>query len=507
MRRIRVTLLVLAGLAWVGCDGTEQPLEPAIQAAGAAGPKVTAPSNTNTLPAPQTRIDVSWRDNSPNETGFEVHRSTAGANGAFTLLASTGAGVTSHSDAGLAPSTQYCYKVRAFKRADGKTSYSDFSNTSCTTTPAPPVPAAPGGVDAKPVNSTSVEVRWIDNPTNEDGFRIERSPNPGSTWVTTGSVSPNVTSLIDGGLASEQQVCYRVIAFNAGGNSPPSNDDCTIPPAAPTGLSATVVDEPAVVLEWTDNSSVEDGYEVRRDGWIVATLPANTTGYRDAAVTPENPYGYVVRATKDGGSSGNSNVVQVVVATVPPAAPSGADAVPSGSAVATVTWVDNATNESGFRVERATDGGASWVAAGTAGLDEIGFYDFEQASEHTLCYRVIAFNSQGDSPPSNTDCTTLPAAPSDLLAIAAGMMGEVITLGWADNSGVEDGYEVQRWFSYCDDYHGCYSAFEMIATLGPNATSYSDWDVLPGNTYTYRVVALKEDGRSDPSNEATVYGQ
>jgi len=81
-------------------------------------------------------------------------------------------------------------------------------------------------------------------------------------------------------------------------------------------------------------------------------------------------------------------------------------------------------------------------------------------------------------------------------------MGEVIDLGWADNSGVEDGYEVQRQFC---GYHGC--GYGTIATLGPNATSYSDWDVLPGNTYTYRVVALKEDGRSDPSNEATVYGQ
>jgi hypothetical protein len=215
-------------------------------------------------------------------------------------------------------------------------------------------------------------------------------------------------------------------------------------------------------------------------------------------VSSNTTYWYQVRAKKDGGSSGNSNVVPVVVGSAPPAAPSGADAVPSGSAVAKVAWVDNATNESGFRVERSTDGGASWVVAGTAGMDATSFYDVGQPSEQPLCYRVIAFNSRGDSPPSNTDCTTLPAAPSDLLA------GDPNLLGWADNSAVEDGYEVQRFWCEID---GC--AFVTVATLGPDTTSFADygWDILPGSSYTYRVVALKDGGRSDPSNEAAIYGQ
>lgn len=309
----------LALLSLLGCE--RKPLEPAIQAAGAAGPKVTAPSNTNALAASPSRIDVSWRDNSSNETGFEVHRSTAGASGAFTLLASTGAGVTSYGDAGLTPSTQYCYKVRAFKRADGKTSYSGFSNTACATTPAPPAPTAPSGADARAANSTTVDVRWIDNSTNEDGFRVQRSPDPGSIWATVGTVGPNVTSSFDGGLASEQQVCYRVIAFNGGGDSPPSNTDCTTPPTGPTGLTATGGD--AVDLAWTDNSAVEDGYEVQRAGAesgpfsVVANLPKNSTTYRDVGVMSNTTYWYQVRAKKDGGFSDFSNVASAAVSCVP----------------------------------------------------------------------------------------------------------------------------------------------------------------------------------------------
>jgi len=504
---MKVTLAVLAGLVWVGCDSTKQPLEPPTGRATstAVAPKVTAPSNANAVAVSQTRIDVSWRDNSPNETGFEAHRSTTGVNGAFTLLSSTGAGVSSYADAGLTPSRQYCYKVRAFKRADGKTSYSDFSNTACATTQGPPpAPAAPSGVDVRPENGSAVVVRWIDNSTNEDGFRVQRSSDLGSTWTTVSAVAPNGTLFSDSGRPVEQQFCYRVIAFNAQGDSPPSNTDCTALPAAPTDLTGAGVSGPAIELTWTDNSAFEDGFVVERSGsGVIATLPGNATRYRDLGVSPDVPYGYVVRATKDGGFSGNSNLVQVVVGTAPPAAPSAADAVPSGSAVARVTWVDNATNESGFHVERSTDGGAIWVVAGTASMNETSFYDGGQPSEQPLCYRVIAFNSQGDSPPSNMDCTPLPAAPSGLMAIATGSMGEIIELGWADNSSVEDGYEVQR----TNTPGGFIWYVETIAILGPNATSYTDLDVLWGNTYTYRVVALKKGGPSDPSNEATVFGQ
>ena len=310
-----VPACLAAGLA--GCDDGK----PSLAAPSAA--MVRAPASLTASAVSPDQIDVTWQDNVPNESGFEVHRSITGPAGTFTLLASTGAGVTSYGDAGLTPSTQYCYKVRAFKRADGKTSYSGFSNIACATTPAPPAPTAPSGADAKPANSTTVDVRWIDNSTNEDGFRVQRSSDLGSTWTSVGTVGPNVTSSLDGGLASEQQVCYRVIAFNAGGNSAPSNDDCTAPPAAPTGLSATVVDEPAVDLAWTDNSAVEDGYEVQRavaEGGpysVVANLPANSTTYRDVAVISNTTYWYQVRAKKDGGFSDFSNVASAAVSCVP----------------------------------------------------------------------------------------------------------------------------------------------------------------------------------------------
>jgi len=307
--------VVLLAFIFSGCEH-KHPMAPGVEAASTAGSGSTpaAPSSTNAVVVSNSRIDVSWQDNSSNESGFEVHRSTTGASGSFALLIGVSANVTAYGNTGLASSTQYCYKVRAFRITSSNTSYSAFSAAACATTLPPPAPAAPSGTDAKPSSSTAVEVSWVDNSTTESGFRVERSLDGGSTWTNAGTVGSNVASFQDPGRSSEQQICYRVSAFNAGGDSPPSNADCTAPPAAPTGLTATAeADQPAIDLVWKDNSAVEDGYEVRRDDgifgrWLVANLPANTTSYRDASVGNITTYEYHVRAKKDAGFSDLSEV-------------------------------------------------------------------------------------------------------------------------------------------------------------------------------------------------------
>ena len=181
---------LLLSFIFSGCEH-KQPMAPSVEAASTvgSGSGVNAPSGTNAVAVSKSQIDVSWQDNSTNETGFELDRSTTGASGAFTLRVTTGPHVTSYSDQGLDPSTQYCYKVRAFQTTGSKASYSSFSNTACATTPAPPPPppptppAAPDNADALPQGSTAVGVAWRDNSTTEDGFRVDRSLDAGATWA------------------------------------------------------------------------------------------------------------------------------------------------------------------------------------------------------------------------------------------------------------------------------------------------------------------------------------
>ena len=314
LRRFHIPAPLLLVTLFVACDRLT-PLAPGIEAAsGQPGPTVPAPSNTNAVAVSKSQIDVSWRDNSTNESGFELDRSTAGASGAFTLRVTTGPNVTRYSDQGLDPSTQYCYKVRAFQTAGSKASYSSFSNTACATTPAPPPPppptppAAPYNADALPQGSTAVGVAWRDNSTTEDGFRVERSLDAGATWAVAGTTRPDTVWFVDVGRTSEQPVCYRVIAFNVKGDSPPSNVDCTTPPAGPTDLAVATVNTLTKMAEltWTDNSAVEDGYDVVVCFETCTTydhLPANSTSY----VTECGDFiSYVIVATKDGGYSDGS---------------------------------------------------------------------------------------------------------------------------------------------------------------------------------------------------------
>ena len=182
-------LLVLAIFVGLACHH-DDPFDPSLAV-------VSTPASLIASPVSLNQIALTWQDNSHNESGFEVSRSTAGPTGTFALLISTGAGVTTFGDAGLSPATQYCYKVRAFKVSGPNKSYSPFSTTACATTLPPPLPAAASGVNATPRFGTAINIVWADNSGNETGFRVERATTSGGPWTAAGTTSANATSLDD----------------------------------------------------------------------------------------------------------------------------------------------------------------------------------------------------------------------------------------------------------------------------------------------------------------------
>jgi hypothetical protein len=92
-----------------------------------------APEVPNKLAAKaisQTRIDLSWTDNSNNESGFFIERSLDGIN--WGQIASVGANTTKYSDNGLVYGTKVYYRVRAYNSGGG----SAYSNVVSLATPA-----------------------------------------------------------------------------------------------------------------------------------------------------------------------------------------------------------------------------------------------------------------------------------------------------------------------------------------------------------------------------------
>lgn len=135
-------------------------------------------------------------------------------------------------------------------------------------------PAAPTGLTATAVSSSQIDLTWVDNATDEDGFAIERSPD-GSNFTVLGSVAANATAYSDTGLQSATTYYYRVAAFNGNGNS-----DYSDPASATTqGTGGAALQVDSVTL-----STVNQGRGQKR-GRAVVVISDGSNPVAGATVT------------------------------------------------------------------------------------------------------------------------------------------------------------------------------------------------------------------------------
>ncbi|MBN1641365.1 MAG: fibronectin type III domain-containing protein, partial [Anaerolineae bacterium] len=84
-----------------------------------------APTGLTATPVSRTQIDLSWTDNSADETAFHIERSLDGGTD-WDEIAVVGADVTAYSDVDLDCGTEYAYRVRAYQSTNGV--YSAYSD-------------------------------------------------------------------------------------------------------------------------------------------------------------------------------------------------------------------------------------------------------------------------------------------------------------------------------------------------------------------------------------------
>jgi len=389
------------------------------------------------------------------------------------------------------------------------------------------LPAAPV-LSVDPLITPPFVLTWTDatpaatslgNPANEIGFWIERAVGGGAFAVLATALA-NATSYTDNA-APGSLYSYRVVAYNAAGDSPSNivTVGQAVAPAAPSGLAATATGPTQVNLTWTDNSADETGFQVERAigagaFGVIATVGANVTAYSDTTVVGGTTYSYRVLATGAGGNSAYSNTATVTTPSV--MAPTNLTArLNSGPTRITLTWTDASNNENLFRVWRSVNGGAFAQIAtinrfgsqitGTGGT--VTYNNFNTgaaplAAGNTYSYYVTAVsNTVGSSAPSNTASVsfTAPAAPTNLAGSAVRITGnnfqDRVTLTWTDNANNETGFQIQR-------AQGT-GGFFTVATVGANVTTFSQ-NVSRSFDYRYRVRATNGIGSSAWSNELLV---
>lgn len=460
-----------------------------------------APSAPSALIAqsldPTFQIQLNWIDGSENETGFVIERGTNGAN--FSQIATVAANVTQYNNTGLPASTRYYYRVRAFNEVGS----SGYTNVADATTNASP-PAAPGSLTAITASESQLNLSWMDNSGNESGFEIERSQD-GTNFLKIAEVEANATSYLSNGLNPNTQYWYRVRAKNNGGNSGYSNVASAttkdVVPNTPQSLSAMPISNTQINLSWTDNSTNETGFEIERstDGTNfskIAELGAGITNYQNTGLSTLSRYWYRVRAKNPIGNSAYSNIADATTFDVPPIAPSNLIVTTVSSSQINLVWKDNSGNETGFEIERSTDG-TNFGKVGETGVNAVVFQDMDLAPNTKYWYRVRSANSQGASLPTNVATSTThdvaPVAPQNLSATA--ITNKQIDLSWTDITGtfgLETSYEVER------SSDG--AVFTKIADVAANQTTYQSTGLNTLTKYWHRIRAKNAVGYSPYSN-------
>ncbi len=196
-----------------------------------------------------------------------------------------------------------------------------------TVDPAPYVLNTPSNLTAA-VDGNTVTLAWSDNAVNEEGYYIERAMKIRGKYAfeQIAIVNAESTGFTDSNVAIGNYK-YRVRAFNGSAVSDYSNEaaaqvetvvvDPPVPGtlAAPSDLTAQL-NGVSVTLQWSDNSSDEEGFYVERGLKVRNSTTYSVIGTTTAAAYQDTlpgkgTYLYRVQAYKADERSDYSNTVSV----------------------------------------------------------------------------------------------------------------------------------------------------------------------------------------------------
>jgi hypothetical protein len=271
--------------------------------------------------------------------------------------------------------------------------------------------------------------------------------------------------------------------------NPPAPADTPLPatPSKPKNFK-TAGSATSITFSWNDNSTDETGFRIYQDGVTapVVTVNANTgTGGMSSNWTGLAcgfKGNFSIRAYNNAGESSSSNSKNGVTV---PCAPMNLVANGQGNTISFNWAVANPHNEDGFRIYQ--QGVSQPVATrgpnqGSGGT----IYDLTGLLCNLVAtYSVTAFNSAGESPPSNlVQQESVPCGPSGFTITST--TKDVVTYTWTDNATSETGFHV-----YIDDVLyatlSSSSPIEKTGTMGNDAAVQCDFNFPVNHVFSIRA--------------------
>jgi hypothetical protein len=207
-----------------------------------------------------------------------------------------------------------------------------------------------GSVSVAELSNFQVEVTVTGTSSKVGGELVDEFGNVVS-FINSTSTNPFI-------LTAPSDGAYIV---NAGYKNPSKKWDSSsvvfstiVPPAAPSNLTASIINNPlSVELNWRDNSDNEDGFIIERDivvadvYEILDTVSQNATTYVDTTVDVLT-YNYRVKSFNSAGGSEYSDTAEVIV---PVELSSFSVSIVDGGV--SINWVTvTETNNFGFEIQR-----------------------------------------------------------------------------------------------------------------------------------------------------------
>ncbi|NNC37925.1 MAG: hypothetical protein HKO02_10745 [Hyphomonadaceae bacterium] len=360
-------------------------------------------------------INIGWTDNASNETSFTVERSTDGST--WSTIATLGSNATSFADDGLNDDTTYFYRVSAANAAGS----SAYTNTASATT------------DPQPSTVDDVATGQIASNGSVSGSFADTHADDG--------VAQSITEASSGGPKRRRKQSFtHDWTFNVTG-----------------GAGGVVLNANA----WVSGSEAAN-FAFSTDGGSsytqMFTVSGNDTSGSYSYVMPGSTSGNVrVRATDAAQTNGEGvdslSVDQIIITSNtevgdPPANPSNmvTGAVTAGSVA--MSFMDNADNEFGFEIWRASSNPGTNCNAGSeistiganAGTGTVGYTDTSAAPSTTYWYWAKAYNGAGDNGCSNAaEATTSVGAPISVSLSGYKVKGKhTVDVSWSGASTAVD---------------------------------------------------------------------
>ena len=158
--------------------------------------------------------------------------------------------------------------------------------------------------------------------------------------------------------------------------------------------------------------------------------------------------------------------------------------------IISLSWSDQANNEDEFIIQRRLNSG-NWQDLSREPENTLTYIDSMVSFGGAYVYRIASSNSIGTSSYVTSNAVNLeqlPTAPddvSDVIAVASATQ-TIVGISWTDNADNEQGFIVERRENA--------DAWQQLASVSADVTTYADANISAVNTYLYRVAAFNQTG-------------